>query len=75
MNSHTVLLFGPLRDRFDSNSITIEMPKNCSVKDVLIHIGVEADLVKTAVEGEIVPISTRLPESSEIAILPPVSGG
>ena len=75
MNSHTVLLFGPLRDKFDSNSITIEMPNNCSLEDVLIHIGIEVNLVKTAVDGEIVPISTLLPDPCEIAILPPVSGG
>ena len=75
MNSHTVLLFGPLRDKFDSNKITIEMPENCSVEDVLNHIGIEQRILKTAVNGAIVPISTELVAPSEIAILPPVSGG
>ncbi len=75
MNSHTVLLFGPLRDKFDSASISIEMPVNCSLEDVLNHIGIDGDLVKTAVDGEIVPISTKLPDPCEIALLPPVSGG
>ncbi len=51
------------------------MPNNCSLEDVLIHIGIEVNLVKTAVDGEIVPISTLLPDPCEIAILPPVSGG
>ena len=75
MNSHTVLLFGPLRDKFDSSTITIEMPENCSVEDVLNHIGIEQRILKTAVNGTIVPISTELVEPSEIAVLPPVSGG
>ncbi len=75
MNSHTVLLFGPLRDKFDSASISIEMPVNCSLEDVLNHIGIDGNVVKTAVDGEIVPISTKLPGPCEIAVLPPVSGG
>ena len=75
MNSHTVLLFGPLRDKFDSSAITIEMPENCSVEDVLNHIGIEQRILKTAVNGAIVPLSTELATPSEIAILPPVSGG
>ena len=75
MNSHTVLLFGPLRDKFDSAKISIEMPNNCSLEDVLDKIGVDGNLVKTAVDGEIVPVSTLLPDPCEIAILPPVSGG
>ncbi|MDG1524879.1 MAG: MoaD/ThiS family protein [Candidatus Thalassarchaeaceae archaeon] len=75
MNSHTVLLFGPLRDKFQASSITIEMPENCSVEDVLKHIGIEQRILKTAVNGTIVPLSTELGTPSEIAVLPPVSGG
>ena len=75
MISHTVLLFGPLRDQFDTKTMTIEMLENCSVNDVLNHIGVDSNLVKAAVNGTIVDTSTLLPASSEIALLPPVSGG
>lgn len=75
MNPHTVLFFGPLRDEFETKSMEIEMPENCSVDDVLNHLGVDRNLVKTAVNGEIVPTSTRLGVASEIALLPPVSGG
>ncbi|MEC8927369.1 MAG: MoaD/ThiS family protein [Candidatus Thermoplasmatota archaeon] len=75
MISHTVLLFGPLRDQFDARSMTVEMLENCSVNDVLNHIGVDSSIVKAAVNGTIVPPSTLLPEPSEIALLPPVSGG
>ena len=75
MNLYTVLLFGPLRDKFDSGKLTIEMPENSSIEDLLNHLGVDSDYVKTAVDGEIRPISTRLEAGSEIALLPPVSGG
>ena len=75
MNPHTVLLFGPLRDKFDSGKLTIEMPENSSIEDLLNHLGVDPDYVKTAMDGEIMPISTQLKVGSEIALLPPVSGG
>ena len=75
MNPHTVLLFGPLRDKFDSSKLTIEMPENSSIEDLLNHLGVDTNYVKTAMDGEIMPISTQLKVGSEIAILPPVSGG
>ena len=55
--------------------MTVEMPENCSVENLLEQIGVDANLVKTAVDGTIVPTSTLLPATSEIALLPPVSGG
>ncbi len=75
MISHTVLLFGPLRDQFNTKMMTVEMLENCSVNDVLNHIGVDSNLVKAAVNGTIVDTSTLLPAPSEIALLPPVSGG
>ena len=75
MNPHTVLLFGPLRDKFDSSELTIEMPENSSIEDLLNHLGVDTGYVKTAIDGEIMPISTQLKVGSEIALLPPVSGG
>ncbi len=75
MISHTVLLFGPLRDQFNAKMMTVEMLENCSVNDVLNHIGVDSNLVKAAVNGTIVDTSTLLPAPSEIALLPPVSGG
>ena len=75
MISHTLLLFGPLRDQFNTKLMTVEMLENCSVNDVLNHIGVDSNLVKAAVNGTIVDTSTLLPAPSEIALLPPVSGG
>ena len=75
MISHTILLFGPLRDQFGMRIMTVEMVENCSVEDILNHIGVDSGLVKAAVNGTIVATSTRLLAASEIALLPPVSGG
>ena len=75
MIPHTILLFGPLRDQFETRTMIVEMVENCSVDDVLNHIGVDSSLVKIAVNGTIVATSTLLPASSEIALLPPVSGG
>ena len=75
MISHTVLLFGPLRDQFKTKMMAVEMLENCSVDDVLNHIGVDSNLVKAAVNGTIVDTSILLPAPSEIALLPPVSGG
>ena len=75
MISHTILLFGPLRDEFETRTMIVEMRGGCSVDDVLNHIGVDSSLVKAAVNGTIVPTSTLLPAASEIALLPPVSGG
>ncbi len=75
MISHTILLFGPLRERFESRTMSVEMPKDCTVNDVLDHINVDSTVVKTAVNGTIVEHSTILSAPSEIALLPPVSGG
>ena len=75
MISHNILLFGPLRERFETRMMSIEMAKDCTVNDVLNHINVDSSIVKTAVNGTIVEHSTILSESSEIALLPPVSGG
>ena len=75
MISHTILLFGPLRERFESRTMLVEMPKDCTVNDVLEHIKVESSIVKAAVNGTIVDHSTQLSEPSEIALPPPVSGG
>tara|TARA_B100000700_G_C14901066_1_gene787398 strand:+ start:353 stop:580 length:228 start_codon:yes stop_codon:yes gene_type:complete len=75
MNQHTLLLFGPLRDEFGVSEMVIEMPENCDVGHLLVHLDIDSNLVKVAVNGAIVPVSTKLPMDSEIALLPPVSGG
>jgi len=75
MTPHDVLLFGPLRDKYGSSRMTVEMPENSTVEALLQQLGINPDLVKVAVNGEIVQISEQLHTQSEIALLPPVSGG
>ena len=75
MMSHKVLLFGPLRDKFGSNQIAVDLPENCTVEALILKLEVDANFVKVAVDEEIVEISMQLSTPSEIALLPPVSGG
>ena len=75
MISHTILLFGPLREKFDTKHMVLEMPEQSTIADVLNVLEIDVELVKTAINGTILPTSTILFETSEVAILPPVSGG
>jgi molybdopterin converting factor small subunit len=75
MISHTILFFGPLREKFETKDMVLEMPEESTIADVLNVLEIDVELVKTAVNGIIMPTSTILFETSEVAILPPVSGG
>ena len=75
MNRHTVLLFGLLREQFGASQVEIEMPKDSTVLDLCEQLKIDSTIIKVAVDGEIVPISVNLSKNSEIALLPPVSGG
>ena len=55
--------------------MTMEMPENSTVLSLLEHLNLDANLVKVAVNGQIVAKTMILVEESEIALLPPVSGG
>ena len=71
----TLLLYGPLQDQFGKKLITMEMPENTTVLSLLEHLNLDPNLVKVAVNGQIVAKTMILVEESEIALLPPVSGG
>ena len=71
----TLLLYGPLQDQFGKKQITMEMPENTTVLSLLEHLTLDPNLVKVAVNGQIVAKTMILVEESEIALLPPVSGG
>ena len=75
MNRHTVLFFGPLREQFGTIQVEVEMPNDSTVLDLCEQLKIDPTIIKVAVDGEIVPISTILSKDSEIALLPPVSGG
>ena len=71
----TLLLYGPLQDQFGKKQMTMEMPENTTVLSLLEHLNLDSTLVKVAVNGQIVSQTMILVEESEIALLPPVSGG
>ena len=71
----TLLLYGPLQDQFGKKQMTMEMPENITVLSLLEHLNLDPNLVKVAVNGQIVGKAMILVEESEIALLPPVSGG
>jgi len=75
MNHHTVLFFGPLREQYGAVQARLEMPNDCTVLELCEQLKIDPVIIKVAVDGEIVPISTILSKDSEIALLPPVSGG
>ena len=53
----------------------VEVPKDNTVLELCEQLKIDPTIIKVAVDGEIVPISTILNKDSEIALLPPVSGG
>ena len=71
----TLLLYGPLQDQFGKKQMTMEMPENTTVLSLLEHLNLDPNFVKVAVNGQIVAKTMILVEESEIALLPPVSGG
>ena len=75
MNHHTVLFFGPLRELFGASQMEVEMPNDSTVLDLCEQLKIDPAIIKVAVDGQIVPISENLSKNSEIALLPPVSGG
>ena len=75
MNRHTVLFFGPLREQFGASQVEVEMPNYSTVLHLCEQLKIDPAIIKVAVDGEIVPMSLNLCKDSEIALLPPVSGG
>ena len=71
----TLLLYGPLQDQFGKKQMTMEMPENSTVLSLLEQLNLDPNIVKVAVNGQIVAKTMILVEESEIALLPPVSGG
>ena len=75
MLTYDVLLFGPLRDRFASRTVRVVLEPGITARQLLDHLSIDPDVVKVAIDGTIVSIDSVLHAQSEIAILPPVSGG
>ncbi|MDP6899298.1 MAG: MoaD/ThiS family protein [Candidatus Thalassarchaeaceae archaeon] len=75
MDTYQITLFGPLRERFGANKLNYSHPSSNTVRSLLESLDIEPDLVKVALDGVISELDQELGNTSEIAILPPVSGG
>ena len=77
----SVLLFGITRDLTGQSSVSVPLPDNARVTDLLAQLhqlypdlaGVRSVLV--AVNGEYAEADQRIQNTDEIALIPPVSGG
>lgn len=77
-----VLLFAAARDAADSESIQVDVPEDALAKDVIAAVGQQlpdlASLLpscRLAVDCSYVSADTIVSPESEIALIPPVSGG
>ena len=74
-----MLLFGELRERFVNGSIELTLPSGSSSLDIARRFELDDSLdagVRVAVDGIIgAPLDAELSDGSEVAFLPPSSGG
>ena len=77
-----VLLFAGLRERLRSDSVTLELPANATVRDLLAALGDQHPALRellppcrVAVDQEFVGLEHAVGPANEIAVIPPVSGG
>jgi molybdopterin converting factor subunit 1 len=82
MHKIKILFFAILRDYVGSKSVELEIPIGCTI-DGLLDLLVTSyprlekvkELMMAAVDREYVSGSQVIPQGSEIALFPPVSGG
>ena len=77
-----VHLFGPAREKVRRHCVEVDVRPPATVGDVaaqlLLHHGELGDLLRTsalAVDRDFAGPDTPVTEASEVALLPPVSGG
>ncbi|MEP6733246.1 MAG: MoaD/ThiS family protein [bacterium] len=79
--SVTVLLFASYADALGGPSVSVDIPAEATVADVLAAIGQRpgAELLPAlplvAVNQRFASSSTRISSGDEIALIPPVAGG
>lgn len=75
----TMLLFGELRERFGTGSIEVTLPSGSTPSDLARRFELDDSLgagVRVAVDGIIgASADAELSDGSEVAFLPPSSGG
>ena len=77
-----VLLFASLRDLAKSDRISVDVAENATVGDLLVSISSQYPELKDRVAISRVAVDDRfscsedqIPAGSELALIPPVSGG
>jgi molybdopterin converting factor subunit 1 len=78
----SVRLFARARDLVGKSEVVVELPAGATVADLRRRLSVDYPALKSllensalAVNDEFADDSSLLPPSSEVALLPPVSGG
>lgn len=82
MIRHEILLFAGLREAARRDAITIELPADARVRDLLAAVAREHPELaaglppcRVAIDQTFADQEAPVPEGSEIALIPPVSGG
>jgi molybdopterin converting factor subunit 1 len=82
MNKIKVLFFATLRDRAGTKSLDIEIPEDTTVQDLKDRIARDYPSLEQSMESVVISINREfafdesvVPESAEVAMFPPVSGG
>ncbi len=77
-----VLLFAGLRERLRRDSVDVELPAGATARDLLAalahdrpDLSASLSVCRVAVDHEFVAADHVIGEGSEVAIIPPVSGG
>ena len=79
--SVTLLLFASYADAFGAPSMSVDMPDNSTVGDLLTEIAgrpgahVLPKMPLVAVNQRYAQASTRISSGDEVALIPPVAGG
>ncbi len=74
----TVLLFGHLAERFGTKTLEFPLQVGSTIQDLAERMQIAEMLdngMKVALNGEFCSPDVEIPDASEIAFLPPVSGG
>ena len=82
MNKIKVLFFATLRDRAGTKSLEIEIPEDTTVQNLKDRIARDYPSLEQSMESVVISINREfafdesvVPESAEVAMFPPVSGG
>lgn len=74
----TVRLFGPLAEKFGTNTLEFSLYAGATIQNLAERMQIAEMLdkgMKVALNGEFCAPDVEIPDASEIAFLPPVSGG